>query len=255
MDSAGSKGVTRVDAPADLTAAIAHALDCSPSRHYIIEDFLEKAGPSMGDECFVVNGKLLYNAFYDQFFDNEAQNPYAPSGEYWPSAMGQDREQEFKDELQRLIDLLGIRTGIFNVECRVCTDGKAYLMEVSPRAGGNRLAEILNYAADVDIIEAEVCASVGLPLPDVHEPNYNGFYAINVLHSEKEGTIQDIHIEPDFEKMHVIEKGPWVKPGDHVSAFTGANQSLGTIFLRFDTREQLDQFVKNPNDCITIITQ
>ncbi len=255
VDSAGSKGVTRVDAPADLTAAIAHALDCSPSRHYIIEDFLEKAGPSMGDECFVVNGKLLYNAFYDQFFDNEAQNPYAPSGEYWPSAMGQDREQEFKDELQRLIDLLGIRTGIFNVECRVCTDGKAYLMEVSPRAGGNRLAEILNYAADVDIIEAEVCASVGLPLPDVHEPNYNGFYAINVLHSEKEGTIQDIHIEPDFEKMHVIEKGPWVKPGDHVSAFTGANQSLGTIFLRFDTREQLDQFVKNPNDCITIITQ
>ena len=255
VDSAGSKGVTRVDAPADLTAAIAHALDCSPSRHYIIEDFLEKAGPSMGDECFVVNGKLLYNAFYDQFFDNEAQNPYAPSGEYWPSAMGQDREQEFKDELQRLIDLLGIRTGIFNVECRVCTDGKAYLMEVSPRAGGNRLAEILNYAADVDIIEAEVCASVGLPLPDVHEPNYNGFYAINVLHSEKEGTIQDIHIEPDFEKMHVIEKGPWVKPGDHVSAFTGANQSLGTIFLRFDTREQLDQFVKNPNDCITLITQ
>ena len=66
VDSAGSKGVTRVDAPADLTAAIAHALDCSPSRHYIIEDFLEKAGPSMGDECFVVNGKLLYNAFYDQ---------------------------------------------------------------------------------------------------------------------------------------------------------------------------------------------
>lgn len=255
VDSAGSKGVTRVDDPADLPAAIAHALDCSPSRHYIIEDFLEKAGPSMGDECFVVNGKLLYNAFYDQFFDNEAQNPYAPSGEYWPSAMGQDREQEFKDELQRLIDLLGVRTGIFNVECRVCTDGKAYLMEVSPRAGGNRLAEILNYAADVDIIEAEVCASVGLPLPDVHEPNYNGFYVINVLHSEKKGTFQDIHIEPDFEKMHVIEKDPWVKPGDRVSAFTGANQSLGTIFLRFETREELDQFVSSPNRYITIITQ
>ena len=255
VDSAGSKGVTRVDDPADLPAAIAHALDCSPSRHYIIEDFLEKSGPSMGDECFVVNGKLLYNAFYDQFFDNEAENPYAPSGEYWPSAMGQEREQEFKDELQRLFDLLGIRTGIFNVECRVCTNGKAYLMEVSPRAGGNRLAEILNYAADVDIIEAEVCASVGEPLPDVHEPNYKGFYAINVLHSEKDGTFQGINMESDFEKKHVIEKDPWVKLGDSVSAFTGANQSLGTIFLRFDTREELDRFVESPNDYITIITQ
>ena len=255
VDSAGSKGVTRVDDPADLPAAIAHALDCSPSRHFIIEDFLEKAGPSMGDECFVVDGKLLYNAFYDQFFDNEAVNPYAPSGEFWPSAMSQEHEQEFKRDLQRLFDLLHITTGMFNVECRVCTDGKAYLMEVSPRAGGNRLAEILNYAADVDIIDAEVCASVGLPLPDVHEPNYNGYYAINVLHSERDGMFKQLSIDPDFEREHLVERDLWVKPGDKVAAFTGANQSLGTIFLRFDTREALNRFVSAPNTYISIVTE
>lgn len=255
VDSAGSKGVTRVDDPADLPAAIAHALDSSPSRHYIIEDFLEKEGPSMGDECFVVDGVLSYNAFYDQFFDSEAENPYAPSGEFWPSAMRPEHQQEFKGQLQRLFDLLHITTGMFNVECRVCTNGKCYLMEVSPRAGGNRLAEILNFAADVDIIEAEVCASVGLPLPDVHEPNYNGYYAINVLHSEKAGTFRGISIESDFEREHVIEKDLWVKPGAQVSGFTGANQSLGTIFLRFDTREQLDRFVASPQQYISIATQ
>ena len=255
VDSAGSKGVTRVDDPAHLPAAIAHALDCSPSHHYIIEDFLEKAGPSMGDECFVVDGKLLYNAFYDQFFDNEAVNPYAPSGEFWPSAMSQEHEQEFKCDLQRLFDLLHITTGMFNVECRVCTDGKAYLMEVSPRAGGNRLAEILNYAADVDIIDAEVCASVGLPLPDVHEPNYNGYYAINVLHSERDGVFKQLSIDPDFEREHLVERDLWVKPGDKVAAFTGANQSLGTIFLRFDTRDALNRFVQAPNQFISIVTE
>ena len=255
VDSAGSKGITRVDDPADLPAAIAHALDCSPSKHFIIEDFLEKKGPSMGDECFVVDGVLKYNAFYDQFFDNKAINPFAPSGELWPSASDRVYEQDFKDQLQRLFDLLHISTGIFNVECRVCTNGKPYLMEVSPRAGGNRLAEILNYAADVDIIEAEVCASVGLPLPDIHEPNYNGYYAINVLHSEKAGIFKDICIDANFEKAHVIERDLWVKSGDVVSGFTGANQSLGTIFLRFETREQLDQFVSAPNRYISIITQ
>ena len=255
VDSAGSKGVTRVDDPADLPAAIAHALDCSPSRHYIIEDFLEKQGPSMGDECFVVDGKLLYNAFYDQFFDNEAINPYAPSGEFWPSAMAPEYEHEFKSELQRLFDLLHITSGMFNVECRVCTDGKCYLMEVSPRAGGNRLAEILNYAADVDIIEAEVCASVGLPLADIHEPNYNGYYAINVLHSEHEGFFKELCIEPNFERAHLIERDLWVKPGDKVAAFTGANQSLGTIFLRFDTRDELNRFTAAPRDYIKVVTQ
>ena len=255
VDSAGSKGITRVDDPANLPAAIAHALDSSPSKHFIIEDFLEGKGPSMGDECFVVDGVLKYNAFYDQFFDNEAINPFAPSGELWPSAMDKSYEQDFKNQLQRLFDLLHISTGIFNVECRICTNGKPYLMEVSPRAGGNRLAEILNYAADVDIIEAEVCSSVGLPLPDVHEPNYNGYYAINVLHSVRDGIFQDIRIVPDFEEKHVIEKDLWVRPGDAVSGFTGANQSLGTIFLRFNTREQLDQFVSSPQQYISIVTQ
>ena len=255
VDSAGSKGVTRVDDPADLPAAIAHALDCSPSKHFIIEDFLEKVGPSMGDECFVVDGKLLYNAFYDQFFDNEAVNPYAPSGEFWPSAMCQEHEQEFKRDLQRLFDLLHITTGMFNVECRECTDGRCYLMEVSPRAGGNRLAEILNYAADVDIIDAEVCASVGLPLPDIHEPNYNGYYAINVLHSERDGVFKQLSIDPDFERDHLVERDLWVKSGDKVAAFTGANQSLGTIFLRFDTRDELNRFVSAPNTYISIVTE
>ncbi len=255
VDSAGSKGVTRVDDPSDLPSAITHALDCSPSRHFIIEDFLEKEGPSMGDECFVVDGVLKYNAFYDQFFDNEAENPYAPSGEFWPSAMSEEHEQDFKDQLQRLFDLLHITTGMFNVECRVCTDGKCYLMEVSPRAGGNRLAEILNYAADVDIIEAEVCASVGLSLPEVHEPNYNGYYAINVLHSDRDGIFKELRIDSDFERDHLVERDLWVKPGDTVSAFTGANQSLGTIFLRFNTREDLNQFISAPNRYILVITE
>ena len=128
-------------------------------------------------------------------------------------------------------------------------------MEVSPRAGGNRLAEILNYAADVDIIEAEVCASVGLPLADIHEPNYNGYYAINVLHSEHEGFFKELCIEPNFERAHLIERDLWVKPGDKVAAFTGANQSLGTIFLRFDTRDELNRFTAAPRDYIKVVTQ
>ena len=79
VDSAGSKGVTRVDNPKDLERAIAHALDESHNGHFIIEDFLEKDGLSSGSESFVVDGQLCYNGFYDQYFDNEAVNPYTPS--------------------------------------------------------------------------------------------------------------------------------------------------------------------------------
>ena len=252
VDSAGSKGVTKVEDPKDLPQAIEIALASSISKNFIIEDFLEKDGFSAGSESFVVDGKLLYNGFYDQYFNDEASNPYTPSAEVWPSIMKQEYQEEIKSELQRLVSLLGITTGLFNVECRVCKNGKAYLMEVSPRAGGNRLAEMLNYAADVNINEAETRKSVGLPVGEIHEPNYKGHFAILVLHSDKEGIFESIITNDDFRINHVIEEEVRVSQGDKVSSFSGANAALGTLFLKFETREELADALANQKEWLKI---
>lgn len=253
VDSAGSKGVSRVDDPEKLLDAITYALSESHNGHFIIEDFLEKQGFSAGSESFVVDGKLLYNGFYDQYFNKNAVNPYTPSAEVWPSIMEQKYQNEIKSELQRLFTLLGVTTGLFNVECRVCTNGKAYLMEVSPRAGGNRLAEMLNYAADVNINEAETKKAVGLQVVNMHEPNYKGHFAILVLHSEKEGIFQKIEIETTFREKHVIEEEIRISVGDKVGSFTGANAALGTLFLRFDSREELAEALETQSKWLSII--
>ncbi len=244
VDSAGSKGVTRVENPNDLTQAIFHALEESHNGHFIIEDFLEKEGLSSGSESFFVNGELKYNAFYDQYFDNEAANPYTPSAECWPADKPHEILDDVRHQLQRLGTLLRFRTGLFNVEWRVCKNGKVYLMEVSPRAGGNRLAEILNYATDVDIIEAEVAKALGEDLPSVHEPNYNGHYCILVLHGDKAGLFKDVRVA-DIINPNLVEKEIRVNSGEHVSTFLGANNAIGTLFLRFDSREQMDATLVN----------
>ena len=252
VDSAGSKGVTKVEEKEKLQEAIEFALSESHNGYFIIEDFLEKQGFSAGSESFVVDGKLLYNGFYDQYFDKNAINPYTPSTEVWPSIMEQKYQEEIKSELQRLFTLLGVTTGLFNVECRVCTNGKAYLMEVSPRAGGNRLAEMLNYAADVNINEAETRKALGLSIENMHEPNYKGHFAILVLHSDKTGVFESVTINTDFKKTHVIEKEIRLNKGDKVLSFSGANAALGTLFLKFNSREELDSALENQKDWITI---
>lgn len=252
VDSAGSKGVTRVDDPKNLQAAIAHALDESHNGHFIVEDFLEKEGLSCGSESFFVDGELKYNAFYDQYFDNEASNPYTPSAECWPTEKSEAILKDVKEQLQRLGNLLHFRTGLFNVEWRVCRNGKVYLMEVSPRAGGNRLAEILNYATDVDIIEAEVCKALGLTIKEIHEPNYKGHYAILVLHSKEEGAFDGIMIEPFFKEAHVIEEEIRIKKEDKIGSFTGANAAIGTLFLKFNSRNDLSKALVNQDNWIKI---
>lgn len=252
VDSAGSKGVTRVDDKSKLKEAIEFALSESHNGYFIIEDFLEKQGFSAGSESFVVDGKLLYNGFYDQYFDKNAINPYTPSAEVWPSIMEQKYQKEIKSELQRLFTLLEVTTGLFNVECRVCTNGKAYLMEVSPRAGGNRLAELLNYAADVNINAAETRKALGLSIENMHEPNYKGHFAILVLHSDKTGIFQSVEIASKFKKEHVIEEELRIKEGDNVFSFTGANAALGTLFLRFDSREEFAFALENQSTWLKI---
>ena len=252
VDSAGSKGVTKVESPQDLSKAIETALSSSISQKIIIEDFLEKDGFSVGSESFVINGQLVYNGFYDQYFDNESINPYTPSAEVWPSIMQVKYQKEVKSELQRLFSLLHITTGLFNVECRVCKNGKVYLMEVSPRAGGNRLAEMLNYAADVNLNAAETRKAVGLPVGDIHEPNYKGHFAILVLHSEKKGIFDGISINSDFRKNHSIEEEIRVSQGDNVDFFTGANAAIGTLFLKFDTRKELAEALANQKEWLEI---
>ena len=252
VDSAGSKGVTKVENVEDLPHAIEIALASSISKNFIVEDFLEKEGFSAGSESFVVDGKLLYNGFYDQYFDNEAVNPYTPSAEVWPSIMPVHYQEEIKSELQRLVDLLGITTGLFNVECRVCKNGKAYLMEVSPRAGGNRLAEMLKYAADVNINEAETKKALGYSVGDIHEPNYKGHYAIKVLYSERAGIFEGVDIDDTFRREHVIEEEIRINVGDKVDSFAGANAAFGTLFLRFGSREELANALENQKGWLNI---
>ena len=253
VDSAGSKGVTRVDHPDNLQSAISHALRASHNGHFIIEDFLEKDGLSSGSESFVVDGQLVYNGFYDQYFDPQAANPFTPSAECWPSAKPERYLSEIRSELQRLFGLLNVRTGLFNVEWRVCRDGKCYLMEVSPRAGGNRLAEMLRIAADVDIIEAEVLKAVGEPIQPIHEPQYKGHFAILVLHNESSGIYRGIDIDADFKREHIIEEEIRVKEGTRIEAFTGANAAIGTLFLKFSSQEELESIMSDYHKYVNVI--
>ena len=113
---------------------------------------------------FTINGRLVNPIFSDQYFDNSAANPFVPVMEVWPTTMSSDNQKYLTDELNRLFALLECRNGIYNVECRVCGNGKAYIMEVSPRGGGNHIALAQDIAYGQNFIENEIRNAVGLPL-------------------------------------------------------------------------------------------
>lgn len=240
VDSAGSKGVKRIDSLDELPAAAEYALRFSIGGRFIIEQFLEKQGASSDSDSFSVDGKLVFASFDEQLFDLKAENPYTPASYSWPSTMPQWAQDELRQELQRLITLLGLKTSLYNIECRLCTDGKTYIMEVSPRGGGNRLSEVLHMATGVNLIGNIVRASVGMELDDIHDAPYDGHWAEIILHSETDGIFSELCIDPECE-AYVAERDLWVSPGDEVEQFSGANKAIGTLVMRFPDRDTLER--------------
>lgn len=237
-DSAGSKGVSRVDRFEDLKPALEDAFEHSISGRVIVEEFIEKQGCSSDSDSFSLDGGLVFTSFSAQRFDRDATNEYVPAAYSWPSTFTDDQEAYLKSELQRLLTLLHMQTSVYNIETRIGTNGKPYIMEVSPRGGGNRLAEMARMGTGVDIITACVRAAVGDSVPTIEQKTFDGHWAEVILHSEKTGKFKQLNISPEV-VPYIKQTDLWVMPGDTVNTFRGANDTIGTLVMRFDTEKKL----------------
>ena len=237
-DSAGSKGVMRVDDLGQLRIAIRHALDFSHNGRFIVEDFIQQKGFSSDTDSFSVNGELKFVSFNCQRFDMKAENPYTPAAYSWPSSMTDVHQRELASEIQRLLSLLGMGTSVYNIEAREGVDGKAYIMECSPRGGGNRLSECLKYATGVDLITNAVRGALGEEVVGIEQRDYNGCWAEVVLHGDKPGVFNGLWTSDKLEDA-IVEKDLWVKEGERIGGFTAANEAIGTLVLRFNDQDEL----------------
>lgn len=253
-DSAGSKGCTRVDSKEELMAAIQYAFKYTISGHIIIEEFLEKKGCSSDTDSYAQDGQLKFVSFSAQRFDATAVNPYTPSAYSWPSTFTKEEEVYLTSEIQRLITLLGMKTSVFNIEARVAANNKPYIMEFTPRGGGNRLCEMLRYATGVDMISAITRAMVGDDPEVIEQKPYNGNWAEIILHADKDGEFVELQIDPTL-PAEVVEEDLWVKPGDFVHGFEAANDAIGTLVLRFESAEDLEKAITHQEEWLKVIVK
>ena len=255
VDSSGSKGATVLRDSAGLENALEYAFAYSRGKRIIIEEFIEKEGCSSDTDSMSIDGKLVFTSFCAQRFDENATNPYTPAAYSWPSTFTKEQESYLASEIQRLISLLDLRTAVYNIETRIGTNGKPYIMELTPRGGGNRLCEMLRYATGVDMITAITRAIVGDPiLEPVEQKPYNGHWAEIILHADECGTFDHLEISKDL-PAEIVEEDLWVKNGDKVEGFEGANNAIGTLVLNFRTAEELENAITNQREWLKVVVK
>ena len=240
VDSSGSRGVTVVHDWGDMETAYAHALSFSRTKRVIVEEFVGRMGEQIIGEGFVWRGELIVSCFGKHRFDPRI-NGLVPVGGDFPFG-DEDTRRSLRQELQRLITTVGLKMGPMNLEFRLGPDGEVYLMEVTPRNGGNMLPQLVTHATGFDMVKntVDVALGVGCDQPEARE--MRGFYSYCVLHSVCDGTLRELTLPPCL-RAKIVEEKIWTKPGQRVVRFTGASNSIGVLILRFESAEEMGEIM------------
>jgi biotin carboxylase len=158
-------------------------------------------------------------------------------------------------EIQRLFDLLNLKTGAYNFDARIDKDENIYLMEIGPRNGGNFIPQVIKYATGVDMIEYTIKAAMGEDCNDIKISEPKGYWSYYAVHSLKSGILKEIKIKEEVKKNNIVESHMNYKIGDKVPAFVGANGSLGVLIMKFNSMEEMLDMMDNSEKWIKIVVE
>lgn len=254
IDSSGSKGVSKVINEVDLKKYFDYAMENSRNKEVIIEEFIEQDHQYMvGGDCFVLDGEVAYWGLLNCHRSSKV-NPLVPIGKSYPLLISENRINKIKEEIQRVVNILDIKFGGFNLEVMVDKQDRVFLIEMGPRNGGNMIPDLLHDIDDVNLVEATIENAMGNKYNFKSINKNEGYYATYNVHTNKNGKFDGILFKNDIEKL-IYRKYIYKNINDNIYYFDSSNKAIGIIFIKFDTHIQQTEFFKNPENWVEVLVK
>ncbi len=250
-DTGGSKGVTILNDPDNLSVQAEHALRYSLKKRFVIEEYIESDGLQVEGDVFSVNGKLAFGCFMDEYFYTHAHHDFDILSDSFPSVKPESVYEKIYAIAQKIFDLLKLRSGAYNVEARIDKSGNIWLVEFAARNCGNLLHKVIEYSTGVDETKFIVKAALGEDCSDIKNAAPQGFWSNYVIRSFVGGKFKGFALDNTFEKENLVEFDKSCKPGDEIEPFDESRSSIGTMILKYGSMdemhykiEHMDEFLK-----------
>jgi biotin carboxylase len=251
VDSSGSKGVTKLTSVIDFDEAFDHALRYSREGMVVVEQEIVRTRYQVAGDGFIVDGKLVFRCWADEHFDKLC-NGLVPIGQTFPTSHPEDWLKTAHSETQRLLDLLGMRSGALNFDFVFTEDGAFYFLELGPRNGGCLIPEVIRHASGIDLIKYTVDAALGLTCDDLTMNPAVGYWSSYMVHALESGIFKELWTSERI-KHKIVEQDIYVKPGDKVEKYMGSNHTIGTYILRFDSMDEMLHMIDNMEKDVRVV--
>lgn len=241
VDSSGSKGVVEINSIKELESNFERVKSLSRSGNVILEEFIERNGPQMHGEGFVVRGEIKFMLLGDQEFSKT--NGLAPYSTLIPSKFHTDVMNDAVAQVKSVIQKVGFYTGGINIELIRDKNDRIYILEIGARNGGNFMPQLIKYATGFDLVKANIDILFNKNLKTEQSKIIDNHFAQIILHSKVDGTFQGVVI-PEKLKKNILETNIYYEPGDKINKYKNSRDVVGVCILQISNYLEMMYYYK-----------
>lgn len=221
----------------------------SYSRNGIVclEQFI--AGEDISGDALIIDGRIVFCAITNKYLTPAPE--FIPIGHSIPSLLSAAKKADIKALLQQAVKALRIKNGGLNFDI-IVAEGADYIIEMSPRLGGNCIQNIINHGTGLDIVEAALLIALGKK-PQIRE-YITGPTGVRILRSSRDGFFISHSDLSELKREHpgIIEIRIDVQPGAAVRRFTEGAHRIGHVICKADSVRELERELDNVEEALNI---
>ncbi|EPD68773.1 ATP-grasp domain-containing protein [Streptomyces sp. HGB0020] len=239
-EQGGSWGVSVVEGPADLDAAVRHARSWPIAAPHglrmdprvVIQEYV--SGPEFSLDTVVWRGDCFHLPVVEKHTTEGAHR--AEIGHTCPAALPPADLHDLRAAAELALGALGIRNGVAHTELKVSPEAGPVVIEVGARLPGDHLVEVVRRASGIDEARAYLQAVLD-EKPDVPAPR-EGACAIRFLTPPRAGTFQGVTVRGAHAGL--VDRHISSAPGDLVGSARDNSARVGHLLLTAPTPAQVN---------------
>ena len=239
VDLMGSRGIFRCNNREEVFDYYEKTMAATRMDYCILEEFIE--GQLFGCEAMLLDGEFVYCLPNNiEAFQSYVPTPVGHSVPY-------RKQKELGAEVEKQVMLAAKAVGLDNcpVNCDLIEkDGKIYVIEITGRAGGTCLPEMVSLYYDIDYYEAIIRLAMGMDVAfmfrkdSAHRANLS-----RTLLSERDGTVKAIHnVNPPA--PDIVDLSFNIEPGEEIHRYTNGRDRLGQVIITGDSLDECENRIR-----------
>lgn len=233
--NSGSRGIAKVKRDmdkAEFVKAYNIALNESRDKSVLIEQFIE--GPEFSIEIIVWNGNVNVLAVTDK--KTTGAPHFVELGHNQPSCYSAQEVSTLKAAAIAGVKALGVNNCACHAEAKIM-DGKAYLMEIGARLGGDFIStELTHLSTGIDMVAAAVDVALGVE-PDLRVKETPKGVCIRYF-CPKPGKLVGISNTEILNDFRIYKQKIYVQEGDMIPEVTSSLCRSGHVIVTEDTPQK-----------------